>query len=118
MRRWVRAEIPRLRCGRCTRTFAVGDPMCLVGQAELRRCEDCAGPALTCRRYTCRREIPTRSNPPCHDVGILRCPPMGRRPRPGSRGMGRSLTSLTGLSPPTLLRRYGAAGCRGILSLS
>ena len=45
MRRWVRVEIPRLRCGRCTRTFAVGDPMCLVGQAELRRCEDCAGPA-------------------------------------------------------------------------
>ena len=45
MRRWTRVEIRRLRCGRCQKPFSVGDPMCLVGAAELRRCADCAGPA-------------------------------------------------------------------------
>ena len=41
--RWVVLE--GTRCGRCSRLIPVGEPMCLVSTAHLRRCTVCVGPA-------------------------------------------------------------------------
>ena len=92
MRRWVRVEIPRLRCGRCTRAFAVGDSMCLAGQAELRRCEDCgrtgARPAVAIRAAARSRREATHRVTTRESCAALRWE--GGRGR-GVEGWGRSL---------------------------
>ena len=45
MRRWDRVSIPRLHCGSCGKPFSIGDPICLIGEAQLRRCINYVGPA-------------------------------------------------------------------------
>ncbi len=45
MRRWDRVSIPRLHCGSCAKPFRIGDPICFLGEAQLRRCINCVGPA-------------------------------------------------------------------------
>ncbi len=45
MRSWDRVSIPRLHCGSCAKPFRIGDPICFLGEAQLRRCVNCVGPA-------------------------------------------------------------------------